>query len=433
MADEKTTDAAEAAQARMLQERLASLSPDQREVLLRAMRERGLKAPAAVDAGEKAGARQAAAPRRTRRPDSTMEFSLFFFSGDGTAAGPGKYDLLMESARIADANGFAGIWVPERHFVDFGGLYPNPSVLAAAIAVQTQSIQIRAGSCVLPLHHPVRVAEEWAVVDNLSGGRAAISAASGWHPDDFLLAPGDGQQRYPRRKEEMFEAIETIRRLWAGESVELPRADGSLQSVRTLPRPIQAELPVWVSAQGSPETFVKAGEAGAYLLTGLVAQRPADLKDKIAAYREALVGAGHDPSRAKVTAMVHTFLDSDDESAREIVREPLTGYLKTFLAQQDSFGSEYSKLSEAERDVMLNATFERYFDTLALLGTPDKCESLIEDLVDIGVDEVACLVDFGLAPGQVVKGLEHLTELKNRYRAVEAAEAAEAAAEGDQS
>ncbi|MGW3322449.1 MupA/Atu3671 family FMN-dependent luciferase-like monooxygenase [Streptomyces virginiae] len=430
MADEKTTDAAEAAQARMLQERLASLSPDQREVLLRAMRERGLKAPAAVDAGEKAGARQAAAPRRTRRPGSTMEFSLFFFSGDGTAAGPGKYDLLMESARIADANGFAGIWVPERHFVDFGGLYPNPSVLAAAIAVQTRSIQIRAGSCVLPLHHPVRVAEEWAVVDNLSGGRAAISAASGWHPDDFLLAPGDGQQRYPRRKEEMFEAIGTIQRLWAGESVELPRADGSLQSVRTLPRPIQAELPVWVSAQGSPETFVKAGEAGAYLLTGLVAQRPADLKDKIAAYREALVGAGHDPSRAKVTAMVHTFLDSDDESAREIVREPLTGYLKTFLAQQDSFGSEYSKLSEAERDVMLNATFERYFDTLALLGTPDKCESLIEDLVDIGVDEVACLVDFGLAPGQVVKGLEHLTELKNRYRA---AEAAEAAAEGDQS
>ncbi|MGW4503023.1 MupA/Atu3671 family FMN-dependent luciferase-like monooxygenase [Streptomyces sp. NPDC004436] len=427
MADEKTTTDAEAAQARMLQERLASLGPEQREVLLRAMRERGLKAPAAVDAGERTGARQSAAPRRTRRPDSTMEFSLFFFSGDGTAAGPGKYDLLMESARFADANGFAGIWVPERHFVDFGGLYPNPSVLAAAIAVQTQRIQIRAGSCVLPLHHPVRVAEEWAVVDNLSGGRAAISAASGWHPDDFLLAPGDGQQRYPRRKEEMFEAIETIRRLWAGESVELPRADGSLQSVRSLPRPIRPELPVWVSAQGSPETFVKAGEAGAYLLTGLVAQRPADLKDKIAAYREALVAAGHDPSRAKVTAMVHTFLDSDDDTAREIVREPLTGYLKTFLAQQDSFASEYSKLSDAERDVMLNATFERYFDTLALLGTPDKCESLIEDLVDIGVDEVACLVDFGLAPDRVVKGLEHLTELKDRYRA------AAAGAEGEQS
>ncbi|MFB7917449.1 MupA/Atu3671 family FMN-dependent luciferase-like monooxygenase [Streptomyces sp. NPDC056061] len=400
---------------RRIQERLASLTPEQRAVLERSLRDRGAKAPASLDTGERPAARSAAA-RRGRRPDSVMDFSLFFFSGDGTAAGPGKYQLLLDSARYADANGFSGIWVPERHFVDFGGLYPNPSVLAAAIAVLTERIEIRAGSTVLPLHHPVRVAEEWAVVDNLSGGRAAISAASGWHPDDFILAPGDGQRRYPHRKDEMFEAIDTIRRLWAGESVELPRADGSSQTVRTLPRPLRPVLPVWVSAQGSPETFVRAGEIGAHLLTGLVAQRPTDLKDKVAAYREARAAAGHDPATGRVTAMVHTFLWSDEDEARELVRGPLTGYLKTFLAQQDSFGSEFSKLGEAERDVMLAATFERYFDSLALLGTPDTCESLIEDLVDIGVDEVACLVDFGLDEDQVLKGLEHLTELRNRYR-----------------
>ncbi|MBB1253077.1 LLM class flavin-dependent oxidoreductase [Streptomyces sp. OF3] len=345
-----------------------------------------------------------------------MEFSLFFFSGDGSAAGPGKYRLLLDSARFADRHGFSGVWVPERHFVDFGGLYPNPSVVAAALAVVTEHVQIRAGSTVLPLHHPVRVAEEWAVVDNLSGGRAAISAASGWHPDDFLLAPGDGTSRYPRRKEEMFEAIETIQRLWAGERVELPRADGTLQTVRTLPRPLQHRLPVWVSAQGSEETFVRAGEIGANVLTGLVAQRPADLRDKTAAYRQARERAGHDPSTGRVTAMVHTFLWPDEDEAREIVRAPLTGYLKSFLAQQDSFGGEFSKLGESERDAMLAATFERYFDSLALLGSPDKCESLIEDLVDIGVDEVACLVDFGPDHKHVLKGLEHLTELKDRYR-----------------
>ncbi|MFF9347885.1 MupA/Atu3671 family FMN-dependent luciferase-like monooxygenase [Streptomyces sp. NPDC014734] len=414
MSDE-TTGPDENETTRRLQERLASLSPGQRAVLERSLRDRGAKAPTSLDAGERAAAR-ATAPRRARRPDSVMDFSLFFFSGDGSAAGPGKYQLLLDSARYADANGFSGIWVPERHFVDFGGLYPNPSVLAAAIAVLTERIQIRAGSAVLPLHHPVRVAEEWAVVDNLSGGRAAISAASGWHPDDFILAPGDGQRRYPHRKDEMFEAIDTIQRLWAGESVELPRADGTPQTVRTLPRPLQPSLPVWVSAQGSPETFVRAGEIGAHLLTGLVAQRPADLRDKVAAYREARAAAGHDPAAGRVTAMVHTFLWADVDEARELVRGPLTGYLKTFLAQQDSFGSEFSKLGDAERDVMLAATFERYFDSLALLGTPDTCESLIEDLVDIGVDEVACLVDFGLDQDRVLKGLEHLTELRNRYR-----------------
>ncbi|WP_418960769.1 MupA/Atu3671 family FMN-dependent luciferase-like monooxygenase [Streptomyces tritici] len=406
--------------ARAMRERLARLSPSQRAVLERSLRERKLRAPEELDTGNRArGPVRPAAPRRSRRPGSTMDFSLFFFSGDGTAAGPGKYELLLDCARFADRNGFGGIWVPERHFVDFGGLYPNPSVLAAALAVVTERIQIRAGSTVLPLHHPVRVAEEWAVVDNLSGGRVGISAASGWHPDDFLLAPGDGQERYPRRKDEMFEAIDVIRRLWAGETVDLPRADGSPQSVRSLPRPLQPELPVWVSTQGSTETFVRAGEIGAHLLTGVGAQYPAHLKDNIAAYREARARAGHDPAAGRVTAMVHAFVWPDDEEARELVRGPLTGYLKSFLAQQDSFDSEFAKLDEAERDVMLDRAFARYFDSLALLGTPDKCESLIEDLVDLGVDEAACLVDFGVAPEKVLKGLELLTELKDRYRSEE--------------
>jgi len=65
---------------------------------------------------------------------------------------------------------------------------------------------------------------------------------------------------------------------------------------------------------------------------------------------------------------------------------------------------------------MLEVTFERYFDTITLLGTPDKGETLIEDLVDIGLDEVACLVDFGLAPSVVRDGLDYLTELKDRYQ-----------------
>ncbi|RCG26273.1 LLM class flavin-dependent oxidoreductase [Sphaerisporangium album] len=401
-----------------LRSRMSSLTPSRRAVLEQAMRERNLKPPASLaDApgGGDAG-RAPAAPRRTRRDTSAMDFSLFFFSGDGSVQGPGKYELLLESARYADRHGFSGIWVPERHFVDFGGLYPNPSVLAAAIAVLTERVQIRAGSAVLPLHHPVRVAEEWAVVDNLSGGRAAISAASGWHPNDFILAPG-GHESYARRKEDMFAAIEVVQRLWAGQTVELSRADGTTQPVRTLPRPLQPRLPMWISAQGSVETFTGAGRIGANVLTGLVAQRPADLREKIQAYREALRAAGHDPGRGRVTVMVHTFLGSDDAEVKEQVRGPLTGYLKTFLAQQDTFDSQFSKLDEAERDVMLAATFERYFDTLALLGTPGRCEALIEDLVDLGADEVACLVDFGLEPEVVLKGLDHLCELKDRYRA----------------
>ena len=102
-----------------------------------------------------------------------MDFSLFFFSGDGATAAQHKYQLLLDSVKFADQQGFAAVWVPERHFHAVGGLYPNPSVVAAALAMVTERIELRAGSVILPLHNAARVAEEWAVVDNLSGGRVA--------------------------------------------------------------------------------------------------------------------------------------------------------------------------------------------------------------------------------------------------------------------
>src|SRR3954471_10644405 len=118
-----------------------------------------------------------------------MDLSLFYFADDSAADGD-RYRLLLEGARVADANNFTAVWTPERHFHPFGGLYPNPSVTSAAIAAVTERVKIRAGSIVAPLHHPLRIAEEWSVVDNLSHGRAGVSFASGWHATDFALKPG---------------------------------------------------------------------------------------------------------------------------------------------------------------------------------------------------------------------------------------------------
>src|SRR5947207_2107346 len=86
----------------------------------------------------------------------------------------------VRTARFADEHGFAAVWTPERHFHPFGGVYPSPAVTGAAVAAVTSRVGVRAGSVVGPLHSPVQIAEEWAVVDNLSGGRAGVSFASGW-------------------------------------------------------------------------------------------------------------------------------------------------------------------------------------------------------------------------------------------------------------
>jgi alkanesulfonate monooxygenase SsuD/methylene tetrahydromethanopterin reductase-like flavin-dependent oxidoreductase (luciferase family) len=141
-----------------------------------------------------------------------MELSLLLSSGDDAA-------LLLEVARQADRSGLAALWLPEG-----AGLFPNPAVAAAAVAVATRRIGVRAGGLALPLHNPIRVAEEWSLVDNLSGGRVGIAFGS-----------TDGDRA----------GIETVRRLWRGEAVRIPDGEGRPIEVRILPQPIQRELPLW--------------------------------------------------------------------------------------------------------------------------------------------------------------------------------------------
>src|ERR1700678_2067327 len=150
------------------------------------------------------------------------QLSLFFFNADAAGRKEGQYDMLLESAKFADQNGFTAVWTPERHFQRFGGLYGSPTVTGAALAVLTKRIGIRAGSVVLPLQNVLRVAEEWSMIDNFSNGRVAIAAASGWHVNDFVLSPATYQNRYP----DMCEKIATIQRLWRGEKISLPNGAG---------------------------------------------------------------------------------------------------------------------------------------------------------------------------------------------------------------
>jgi len=353
--------------------------------------------------------------RASSSPAKTMEFSLFYFAAD-TSADDDPYRLLLEGARFADRHGFAAVWTPERHFHAFGGLYPNPSVTSAALAAVTERIQIRAGSVVLPLHHPVRVAEEWALVDNLSKGRVAISFASGWHADDFVFAP----DTYDERKQVMFREIETVRELWRGGSVELPGGAGAPVEVEIHPRPVQAELPFWVTAGGSPETFRTAGEIGANLLTHLLGQSVDDLAKKIAIYRRAYREADHGPGEGSVTLMLHTYVGDDLDEVRALTRGPFTDYLRTAgglianLARSVGRSGEVDELSEEELEALLDHAFERYFRTSGLMGTLETCSATVDRLRAIGVDEIGCLIDFGIDAERTLAALEKLDELRRQ-------------------
>src|SRR5262245_55844939 len=123
-----------------------------------------------------------------------MRYSLMAFAVTSDEVEP--YGLLLDVADIADEGPFTAIWTPERHFNRFGGSFPNPAITTAALAARTSRIELRAGSLVVGLHNPIRVVEDWSMLDALSGGRVAISFAAGWNPDDYGLAPDAFSQRH---------------------------------------------------------------------------------------------------------------------------------------------------------------------------------------------------------------------------------------------
>lgn len=342
-----------------------------------------------------------------------MRYGLFFFAAAGEQAPGAVYDLLLSSARYADEAGFNSVWTPERHFHQFGGHFPNPAVTGAALAAITERVQIRAGSVVLPLHNPVRVAEEWSVVDNLSNGRAGVSFATGWNRNDFLLAA----EPYEQRQEVMWRDITTVRALWRGEEVVCTGVNGDKYTPVLFPRPVQPELPVWVTTGGSVDSAESAGRVGANLLTHMLGQSFDGIEALTAAYRRARAEAGH-AGPGEVTLMLHTFLDEDAQAATELAREPLKEYLHSAIGLSASsiarmgLNIATDELGEDDWDVLLDYAARRYLETSALIGDPAQAREMVDRLATLGVDEIGCLIDFGLPDASVRSSLRLLDRLR---------------------
>ncbi|MEV6139122.1 MupA/Atu3671 family FMN-dependent luciferase-like monooxygenase [Nocardia sp. NPDC051990] len=346
-----------------------------------------------------------------RRDSSDPQFSIFFFSAASTEGN--RYGLVQACARRADELGYTAIWTPERHFHQFGDLFPNSAVLSAGLATITERIHLRAGSVVAPLHHPARVAEEWAIVDNLSGGRVGLGFAPGFLPLDFVF----GQASYQRKQQVTLDRIEQIRTLWRGDTIEDVNGLGERVRLQTFPRPVQPELPVWLTVSANPETFATAGRSGFNVLTALINLDPADLESRIAAYRKGRAEAGLDPAAGTVTLMVHAFLgEGDDDAVRAVVEGPFREYLwanseilksaaKALLDNLD-----FDKLTADDRETLKDFAFRRYWESSALLGGASTFAARARHLADLGVDEIACLIDFGFDEQTVLGGLERIAE-----------------------
>ncbi|WP_078607333.1 hybrid non-ribosomal peptide synthetase/type I polyketide synthase [Streptomyces flavidovirens] len=350
------------------------------------------------------------------RQTSGCDFSLYFFGDYPETGTRDTYALITEAAEFADRNGFHALWFPERHFNSFGAPFPNPSVLAAALASRTSRVRLHAGSVVLPLHHPVRVAEEWSVVDNISGGRVGVCFASGWHAKDFALAP----ENFGRHREVMYERLETVRTLWSGQPLTMAAGDGDPVEIRLHPRPVQDMPPLYVAVVGNPDSYRRAAAEDLGVVTNLMSQSVEQLAGNIALYRRTRAEHGLDPAAGRVVVLVHTYLGANARTARAEAYHPFVAYLRSSLALFDqvtnSLGFEVDLENTPEEDVdfLLGRAYESYCASRALIGDADSVAATVRGLTEAGADEIACFVDFGVPADKVLAALPAIDALRAR-------------------
>lgn len=295
----------------------------------------------------------------------------------------------IELAVRAEELGYHSVSLSEHHFSDYVGV-PNPAVVAAAIAARTERIRISINISVLPLHNPVTVAEDYALVDVISGGRLDFGCGRGYQPGEFK---GHGVTLAESRTR-LHEAIEIVQGLWAQDDFSYHGEHFQVDHLTLYPKPTQNPVPFRVAGV-SPESF----EAVAAMKLPLLCAPSITPLDKVKAsldvYRDALRSHGEDPADYSITLPQWVYIGLTDEESFTAPRASMEWFqrrnseLMTAGILPDDPGYSFYSKAQANR---ANFDYERYFDQdVFLFCTPDKAIDRLRDRIEyLGVSEVLC-------------------------------------------
>lgn len=307
-----------------------------------------------------------------------MEFGLAPVQSQPTFA------AMREQAALAEDLGFTTLWAHEHHSQSM--MYPNPLMALAAMAGCTQRIRLGTNMLLLPIHHPVRVAQDAAMVDVLSEGRLRLGVANGYSPTDLHTFGVSSSQRGTR----MTAGLELIRSLWSGERVSTRGEDFDLDDFQLFPVPLQKPSPP-ILIGGQVEVAIRrAARLGdGYLIS--TTETFENVTKRIAAYRDARRDLGLEESAPVLNRIVCVV---DDRSARTAAVE---FFARALLALYDSWGhANVTALTPDEREP------ERVARDHFVIGEAPECIERLEAYSQLGIGEVACLMNFGGPDGRLV-------------------------------
>lgn len=270
---------------------------------------------------------------------SPFEFGLYTFGdlsnqpGEDPANARQRLTDIVNAAKLAEDAGLDVFGVGEHHTLEFA--VSSPAVVLAAIAQATDRIRLTSATTVLSTIDPVRLFEDFATLDLLSGGRAEIIAGRGAFVDSFPLF-GYDLNDYHRLFAEKIDLLQKLGRTkqatWSGQF------RSSLNGLDIAPRPVQKELPVWIGVGGTPESAVNAGRLGLGMNLALLGGTPERAKPLVDLYRQAGREAGHDPARIRVAVSSHGYVANTTQEAMDGFYPYYSNYMYQFLSKRAGSG-----------------------------------------------------------------------------------------------
>jgi alkanesulfonate monooxygenase SsuD/methylene tetrahydromethanopterin reductase-like flavin-dependent oxidoreductase (luciferase family) len=308
---------------------------------------------------------------------------------------------ILDEVLHAETLGFHSAWVGEHHFNSLGVL-SCPDLVLANAAARTKRIRLAPAVTVLPLHHPIRVAEQWATLDLLSNGRVDFAAGRGYDRREYLPFGVD----FAANQEIFEEGMELVRRLWAAEDrIDHKGKYYQFEDVRITPKPVQQPLPAYVASFSKPSI-----ELAARLGCGLVVAPFAaaltfgGLKQVADLYNESCAKLGKTPGRLICSYFTHFFDDKAGEAAararqiryyKECVIPSLPGDPKTAPPSYRYFVDMVARLEKV--------TAADLTENSVLLGSSQQITDTLKKAEAAGFNEVILYFNVGMKPHQQVK------------------------------
>lgn len=254
-----------------------------------------------------------------------MRYGIFYLPAlpRDRADASGHFHSIVEQAAYGEELGFDSVWLAEHHFHSFGGIFSSPPVIGAAIAQRTARIRIGTAVTLLPYHNPLRLAEDYATLDCLSGGRLEFGIGHGfikWESLTFGTPLEELRERFR-------ESLEIILKAWSESKLNHRGRFHDYRDVELLPRPVQQPYPtVWMGATSTAESFEFAGRSGFHMMLIPFLHEIEELSSMVELYFKARRAAGHDPRNARVIAMYHIYVGENPAEARSTAEPALAVY-----------------------------------------------------------------------------------------------------------